>query len=412
MLPMELRLIALGCFGVCVGAVLNLAIYRFSWLPRAISPWSDALDQAPPRNRTDRLPIIGWLGLRREAHLHGSLFWARPMFVEIATGALLPALYWWEVVGLNLQPRLFPAMAPATWIHAQFVAHAILLCLMIVVSVIDLDEKTIPDEITVPGTLLGLLAAFAFPWFLLPVPAAKAGIDFLTITTPNPWPPWLEGFPNLGSIALAMVAWWVWILGLLPRPWRTSRGWDVAIRLLLVRMFRSPGSMFVLGIGLLGSLAIAAAWAWGEVRWQGLLTSLIGVLIGGGIIWAVRNVGSLVLGREAMGFGDVTLMAMIGAFLGWQPCLIIFFVAPFFALTFGIVQLAVHRDAEIPYGPFLCMAAMLVVLCWRTVWEEFEGVFALGWQLGIVMFVLLAVLALLLAISRAIRSAISAAPDG
>jgi len=177
-------------------------------------------------------------------------------------------------------------------------------------------------------------------------------------------------------------------------------------------MFRSPGSIVILGIVLLGSLGITAAWAWGDVRWQGLLTSLLGMLIGGGIIWAVRNIGSLVLNREAMGFSDVTLMAMIGAFLGWQPCLIVFFVAPFFALVFGIVQLVVHRDAEIPYGPFLCMAAMLVVLGWRGVWENLERVFALGWVLGAVMFGLLGVLAILLALIQVVRGLFTAVRGG
>jgi len=150
--------------------------------------------------------------------------------------------------------------------------------------------------------------------------------------------------------------------------------------------------------------------AWGDRNWQGLLTSLVGLLIGGGIIWAVRNVGTLVLEREAMGFGDVTLMAMIGTFLGWQPCLIVFFVAPFFALAFGVVQLVVHRDAEIPYGPFLCMATMLIVLSWRTVWEGVANVFALGWLIGAVMIGLLVVLAGLLMLIRVIRELFSSAP--
>ncbi len=408
MLPMELRIVGLAGVGVCVGAVLNLAIYRLSWVPRSVSPWSAPLANAPPRQWTDRLPIVGWFGLRRETHLHGSLFWVRPIFVEIATAFLLPALYWWEVAELNLQPVLLGGDAPIIWIPVQFAAHAILLCLMIVASVIDLDEKTIPDEITVPGTLLGLIAAFAFPWSLLPVLTPRGDVEFLTLVSPNAWPAWLAGWPSLGSIALALVAWWTWILGLLPRPWRTSHGWDVAARLLFVRMFRSPGSMFIVGLGLVGSLCIAAAWAEGDVRWQALLTSLVGVLLGGGIIWAVRNIGSVVLGREAMGFGDVTLMAMIGAFVGWQPCLMVFFIAPFFALGFGIVQLVVHRDAEIPYGPFLCMATVLIILCWQTTWARFANVFALGWRLGLLMLGLLAVLAMLLGIIRVVRGLFSA----
>ena len=63
--------------------------------------------------------------------------------------------------------------------------------------------------------------------------------------------------------------------------------------------------------------------------WAGLLTALVGLVGSGGIVWAVRLIGTAALRREAMGFGDVTLMMMIGTFLGWQACLIAFFLAPF-----------------------------------------------------------------------------------
>ena len=68
-----------------------------------------------------------------------------------------------------------------------------------------------------------------------------------------------------------------------------------------------------------------------------------------------------------MGFGDVTLMAMIGAFLGWQPCLIIFFLAPFAGLVIGVLRLILFRDREIPYGPFLCLATLVVIVAWARI---------------------------------------------
>ncbi len=49
---------------------------------------------------------------------------------------------------------------------------------------------------------------------------------------------------------------------------------------------------------------------------------------GGGLVWSFRIVASVVMGREALGFGDVTLMAMVGAFTGWQAVWISFFLAP------------------------------------------------------------------------------------
>ena len=70
-----------------------------------------------------------------------------------------------------------------------------------------------------------------------------------------------------------------------------------------------------------------------------------------------------------MGFGDVTLMAMIGAFLGWQACLIVFFLAPLAGLVLGLVQLILRRGKHIPYGPFLCLAALATIVGWATIWN-------------------------------------------
>jgi leader peptidase (prepilin peptidase)/N-methyltransferase len=79
-------------------------------------------------------------------------------------------------------------------------------------------------------------------------------------------------------------------------------------------------------------------------------------------------------------------MAMIGAFLGWQPCLIVFFLAPFAGLLVGVIGLILRRGPEIPYGPFLCMAALAVIVWWSALWEWALPVFELG------RFLILAVL--------------------
>ena len=101
----------------------------------------------------------------------------------------------------------------------------------------------------------------------------------------------------------------------------------------------------------------------------------------GGLVWLVRIIGTAALHREAMGFGDVTLMAMIGAFLGWQPCLVIFFLAPFAGLVVGVLRLILFRDREIPYGPFLCLATLLLIVRWHAIWDCTSGAFSpwVGW---------------------------------
>ena len=51
-----------------------------------------------------------------------------------------------------------------------------------------------------------------------------------------------------------------------------------------------------------------------------------------------------------MGFGDVTLLSMIGAFVGWQASLVVFFLAPFAGMVIGVTQRLLHGEREIPYG--------------------------------------------------------------
>ena len=104
-----------------------------------------------------------------------------------------------------------------------------------------------------------------------------------------------------------------------------------------------------------------------------------------------------------MGFGDVTLMAMIGAFLGWQAALIVFFMAPFAGLILGILNLIINRDTEIPYGPFLCLGALVVILRWAAVWDWAMPLFRLGPFVPLVMLVCLVLMAMMLAAWQAIR---------
>jgi len=406
-IPLAFRLAGLFAVGALLGSLANLAIYRLAWLRRAISPWSPPLPEAPPRRRTDRLPLVGWLGLRREAPLHGPGFWVRPMLLELLVGLGLAALYWWEIgqQGLWRHVPLPPGQLPAGIIHGQFLCHAALLWLMLVASVIDIDELIIPDAITVPGTLLGLAIAALFPWTLLP--AGLGGHGFLHVAAPNPWPAWLRGLPNLAPLAIGLGCWWLWCLGLLHRTWYSRHGWRRAVQLMVARLVRAPSTPRVLLVGAAGTGAISGVWFWGGVPWMGLLTALVGMAAGGGLIWLVRIIGRAVLQREAMGFGDVTLMAMIGVFLGWQSCLVVFFLAPLAGLVIGLALLVLRRESVIPYGPFLCLAAAATIVEWSPIWQRISlplGI--LGSLIPVVVAVMMVVMIPLLWIVRVVRSII------
>ncbi len=110
------------------------------------------------------------------------------------------------------------------------------------------------------------------------------------------------------------------------------------------------------------------AWIQQHPHWHGLVWSLAGAAVGAGLTWLARGISSIVLGQEAMGLGDVTLMAMIGSFLGWQPVLFVFLLAPFCGIVVGLVAQTMLNRSYVPYGPYLSMAALFVMLGWKWIW--------------------------------------------
>ena len=234
---------------------------------------------------------------------------------------------------------------------------------MLAASLIDADEKIIPDEITISGTLVGAAACRRL---------ARVALALCNADGP-PTAPRFSAFNRAkrlasrpGRLSLDGIA-YAWP-GLLVALVRGPAAADVvsaarlarAIGLCWARVVRHRGTYRILRMGVAGSVAIVIVWFRGSSGWQGLLSALVGMAAGGGLIWLVRVIAAAVLRREAMGFGDVTLMAMIGAFLGWQPCMMIFFLAPLAGVVVGVFRLVFCRDKEIPYGPFLCLATAFV----------------------------------------------------
>lgn len=100
---------------------------------------------------------------------------------------------------------------------------------------------------------------------------------------------------------------------------------------------------------------------------QSIAGSMLGYLVGGGLVWAIRILGTLGFGREAMGLGDVHLLAGVGAIVGWWDPILIFFIAPFSGLLWALISTLLEKigkkHREIPYGPHLAVATLLVVFC-------------------------------------------------
>jgi leader peptidase (prepilin peptidase)/N-methyltransferase len=107
---------------------------------------------------------------------------------------------------------------------------------------------------------------------------------------------------------------------------------------------------------------------------------VLGLVVGAGLTLAIRQIFTIVFRREAMGFGDVMLMGMIGAFLGWQAAVLTFFLGAFLGLGHALWKLFRYlrkrlmrgqcssSDRELPYGPYLSMAAASLFFAWTSLW--------------------------------------------
>jgi leader peptidase (prepilin peptidase)/N-methyltransferase len=103
---------------------------------------------------------------------------------------------------------------------------------------------------------------------------------------------------------------------------------------------------------------------------------LLGYLGGGAVVWATRVLGTLAFGKEAMGLGDVHLMAAVGAVCGWRVAVLAFFIAPFFGLAYalvanGLAKLLKREVKMIPYGPHLAVATVIVCIAYQPLLDRF-----------------------------------------
>ena len=175
---------------------------------------------------------------------------------------------------------------------------------MLAASLIDVDEKIIPDALSRPGTLAGLLLAAIWPWSLLPDVQpfflGKWSFKFLCVTSPNAWPAWLDGAPNCGSLAIGLACWALWCLAIMPRTWYARRGRLKALALCWNRVVRQADTYRILCMGVTGVLLISFVWYRGGDNWTALLSALVGMAAGGGVIWAVRIIGR---GSRSRGHG-------------------------------------------------------------------------------------------------------------
>jgi len=325
----------------------------------------------------------------------------KKIFITATAGIAAAWLYWWEVEMQMLTPYCCPLNLreiPALYIIfvRDYMIHLVILTLLLAATLTDFYEMIIPDSITVTGTLFALLAAALFPLGGLPVTEFLGTDSFNPVAETNVygihvWSPYSTG---MSSLLVMTLLWWFWCFAMLDRVWYTKLPFHKANAIFWRYLYRSPRTKYFIAAALLAPIGFACVFniPLGDPIASGtaLYSSLVGMATGMILVWGIRLVAQYVLGIEAMGFGDVTLMGMIGAFLGWQAVLLVFFAAPFFGLVYGIINLALGRGRAVPYGPFLCLATVVVVIAWSPIWAATAEYFAFGIEIiGLALLVLL-----------------------
>jgi hypothetical protein len=150
------------------------------------------------------------------------------MLLEIVAGVALASLYWWEM------GRLEEAGLTAS-LSLRYLSHVILISLLAIATFIDFDEQTIPDLVTVPGTLVGLLLAAVVPVSLLPVTGLNGIQSPLLVTSPFEWDSQLDGPVGLLSAWACLL---VWCLAILPKVCTLRKGYWHGIRIMLASIVR------------------------------------------------------------------------------------------------------------------------------------------------------------------------------
>jgi leader peptidase (prepilin peptidase) / N-methyltransferase len=131
----------------------------------------------------------------------------------------------------------------------------------------------------------------------------------------------------------------------------------------------------LLGAGFLLAVLYPGRLGPGEIVPE-LLRSLIGAVVGGGSLWLIGQLGKAAFRKEAMGLGDVKLMAAVGAWQGWGMALFAIFLGALAAALVGIALILMKKarwGARLPFGPYLALGSLITL---------FFGSPLIAWYLG------------------------------
>lgn len=317
--------------GTAVGSFLNVVVGRLPLEKSLVWPNSRCLTCLQSLALTDNLPIVGWLRRRGRCRYCGTPFSSRYLWVELGTGVAFALLFGLDVLGNWQQLKSLDqsgAMVRATGVPpweavAVFGHHAVLFSFLLAVALCDWDHHEIPLSLTVAGTLVGLALATLLPWPFPTDPKAIAPLQEQVLTE----------------------------VGFRPRSWAFE-----------VQPDKMPRGVYPWPVwGPLPDWLVRHRWA------LGLVTGLAGAAAGMVLIRVVRFMFEQGLGREALGLGDADLMMMAGAFVGWQPVVVGFFVGSILSLPVGLTFRLKTRERAFPFGPGLALGVLVTLLAWQWI---------------------------------------------
>lgn len=410
--------------GACVGSLTNVLVYRMPLGISVVWPPSRCPKCDTRLSWRDNIPILGWLFLRGRCRYCRNPISPEYPIVELAVALLFTLFYavWyllpdhavlWGIDWGKVKPVWAQNPADQTW--PTFLVLLTLLGSLVAMTIIDAKTFTIPLKIMwVPA----IVAVLVHPLHALlargPFRVSDSWAWGIVTPARTNWPIiWATlgatvglGLSNLMLLSrlirpsFADYAEWEKahlaapgaapdaVLGSPDRATGGSSPDGVATRagansqspqgnpdhwleypharreMVLELAFLAPCLALALGGWYLGKWWLHAHPTPAPISLTVLSGVLLGYLLGGGLVWAVRILGSLGFGREAMGLGDVHLMAAVGACLGWIDPTLAFFGAAFVGLAWTLLAAlsAGKLRRMMPYGPFLAVSTVLVLL--------------------------------------------------
>ena len=361
-LPFVFYAIAAFVFGLLVGSFLNVVIWRVPRGESIVFPGSHCGSCGAPVKPYDNIPLISYAVLRGRCRACKTNFSLIYPAVELLTGLLFLAVIF----------KSGPTLVA--------VAEMIFVALMIALTFIDAKHQLLPNVITYPALLFAICAGsfqaaffsshIIFPDNLAGSFVGKAIVAPLLVACAIPAFQFIDRMDDVlfGKYFEADEA-----------PAEADAESEKRIHEQHQRVTRA---VMIIGFAIAITLAligIIPGLFLNPALFSELFYAALSALIGGGIIWLLRAAYFLARGFEGMGLGDVKLMAVIGAFLGWQSAILVIVIGSLLGSIIGLVLARKSADGmktALPFGVFLAPAAIFALFFGHSIIQWYAGRFS------------------------------------